>query len=201
MHLHGHLRKKELLPVVIFMFSKKRCEENAGTLTNTDLCSWAEKSEVHVAVERALSRLKGSDKKLPQIGRMRELLSCGIGVHHRGLLSIVKELVEILFAQGLVTILFVMEMFAMGVNMPAQSVVFSRIHKHDGHSFREIPYCPRVRTSQPTFRMLVSRKSMPPLSSPPLSPWTRSSEMARWRVKRCMLLSPHAVFTHRCPGG
>ncbi|KAJ2987960.1 hypothetical protein NUW54_g9269 [Trametes sanguinea] len=115
-HLLGHLRKKALLPVVIFTFSKKRCEENAGTLTNADLCTAVEKSEIHVAIEKALSRLKGSDRHLPQIRRMRDLLSRGIGVHHGGLLPIVKE----------------------GVNMPAKSVVFSHIRKHDGRSFRDI---------------------------------------------------------------
>jgi len=59
-HLLGHLRKKMLLPVVVFTLSKKRCEENAGTLTNQDLCTSAEKSEVHIAIEKALSRLKGT---------------------------------------------------------------------------------------------------------------------------------------------
>ncbi|KAG5731038.1 hypothetical protein E4T56_gene15574 [Termitomyces sp. T112] len=137
-HLVGHLRKKALLPVVIFTFSKKRCEENAGTLTNVDLCTSVEKSEVHVATEKALSRLKGSDKQLPQIGRMRDLLSRGIGVHHGGLLPLVKELVEILFARGLVKVLFATETFAMGVNMPAKCVVFSGIRKHDGRSFRDV---------------------------------------------------------------
>ena len=58
-HLLGHLQKKGLLPVVVFTFSKKKCEENAATLTNADLCSSVEKSEVHVAMEKALSRLKG----------------------------------------------------------------------------------------------------------------------------------------------
>ena len=58
-HLLGHLRKKALLPVVVFTFSKKKCEENAATLTNADLCTSVEKSEVHVAIEKALSRLKG----------------------------------------------------------------------------------------------------------------------------------------------
>ncbi|CDO73133.1 hypothetical protein BN946_scf185007.g187 [Trametes cinnabarina] len=137
-HLLGHLRKKALLPVVIFTFSKKRCEENAGTLTNADLCTAVEKSEIHVAIEKALSRLKGSDRQLPQIRRMRDLLSRGIGVHHGGLLPIVKEVVEILFARGLVKVLFATETFAMGVNMPAKSVVFSHIRKHDGRSFRDI---------------------------------------------------------------
>lgn len=137
-HLLGHLRKKALLPVVVFTFSKKRCEENAATLTNADFSTALEKSEVHVAVEKALSRLKGSDKKLPQIGRMRDLLSRGIGVHHGGLLPLVKELVEIFFARGLVKILFATETFAMGVNMPAKCVVFSNIRKHDGRNFRDI---------------------------------------------------------------
>ncbi|KAF8910025.1 ATP-dependent RNA helicase [Gymnopilus junonius] len=137
-HLLGNLRKKNLLPVVVFTFSKKRCEENAATLTNVDLCTSVEKSEIHVAVEKALSRLKGSDKKLPQIVRTRDLLSRGIGIHHGGLLPLVKELVEILFARGLVKILFATETFAMGVNMPAKCVVFSSIRKHDGRSFRDI---------------------------------------------------------------
>ncbi|KAG6335915.1 hypothetical protein ID866_3169 [Astraeus odoratus] len=80
----------------------------------------------------------GSDKKLPQIGRMRSLLSRGIGVHHGGLLPIVKEVVEILFARGLVKVLFATETFAMGVNMPAKCVVFSHTRKHDGKAFRQI---------------------------------------------------------------
>lgn len=58
-HLIGHLRKKELLPVVVFTFSKKRCEENAATLTNLDICTSVEKSKVHVVIDQALSRLKG----------------------------------------------------------------------------------------------------------------------------------------------
>ena len=55
----GNLKKKALLPVVVFTLSKKRCEENAATLTNLDLCTSTEKSEVHVAIEKALGRLKG----------------------------------------------------------------------------------------------------------------------------------------------
>ncbi|KAF9531825.1 antiviral helicase [Crepidotus variabilis] len=137
-HLLAHLKKKALLPVVIFTFSKKRCEENAGTLTNQDLCTSVEKSEIHVAVEKALARLRGSDRKLPQIARTRDLLSRGIGIHHGGLLPLVKELVEILFARGLVKVLFATETFAMGVNMPARCVVFSNMRKHDGRSFRDI---------------------------------------------------------------
>ena len=58
-HLLGNLRKQNLLPVVVFTFSKKRCEEHAGTLTNQDFCTASEKSEVHITINKALSRLKG----------------------------------------------------------------------------------------------------------------------------------------------
>jgi antiviral helicase SKI2 len=74
-----------LLPVIIFTFSKKKCEEYAGSLSNIDLTSGAsEKSAVHLFIEKSLSCLKGSDKELPQIQRMRDLLSRGIAVHHGG---------------------------------------------------------------------------------------------------------------------
>ncbi|WRT70395.1 uncharacterized protein IL334_007393 [Kwoniella shivajii] len=136
-HLINYLKKNNLLPVVSFVFSKKRCEEYAQTLS-MDLNSAKEKSEVHTTWERALTRLKGSDKTLPQILRMRDLLSRGIGVHHGGLLPLVKEVVELLFSRGLVKVLFATETFAMGVNMPAKCVVFSGIRKHDGQSFRNL---------------------------------------------------------------
>lgn len=58
-HLLALLRKENLLPVVVFTLSKKRCEENAATLTNADICNVVEKSEVHIAIERALNRLTG----------------------------------------------------------------------------------------------------------------------------------------------
>ncbi|KAF7727737.1 hypothetical protein EC973_007196 [Apophysomyces ossiformis] len=137
-HLIGLLNKKSLLPVVIFTFSKKRCEEYASSLSKTDLCTSLEKSEIHVFIERSLVRLRGTDKELPQILRMRDLLSRGIAVHHGGLLPIIKEIVEILFARGLVKVLFATETFAMGVNMPARSVVFSGLRKHDGRGFRDL---------------------------------------------------------------
>jgi antiviral helicase SKI2 len=90
-HLVHHLRREKLLPVVIFVFSKRRCEENAAVLTNIDLCTASEKSEVHIVVEKSIARLKVEDRGLPQIRRIRDLLSRGVAVHHGGLLPIVKE--------------------------------------------------------------------------------------------------------------
>lgn len=137
-HLIQFLRRQTLLPACIFVFSKKRCEENADALSNQDFCTASEKSHIHMIIEKSVARLKPEDRVLPQIIRLRELLGRGIAVHHGGLLPIVKELVEILFAQTLVKVLFATETFAMGLNLPTRTVVFSGYRKHDGHSFRNL---------------------------------------------------------------
>jgi antiviral helicase SKI2 len=137
-HLVQFLKKQSLLPACIFVFSKKRCEENADALSNQDFCTAQEKSHIHMIIQKSIARLRPEDRVLPQIIRLRELLSRGIAVHHGGLLPIVKEIVEILFAQTLVKILFATETFAMGLNLPTRTVVFSGYRKHDGHSFRNL---------------------------------------------------------------
>ncbi|KAJ3271047.1 hypothetical protein HDV01_007128 [Terramyces sp. JEL0728] len=138
-NLISYLKKKSLLPVIVFAFSKKKCEEYAQALTNMDLSTGAsEKAQIHIFIENSIACLKGGDKELPQILRMRDLLSRGIAVHHSGLLPILKEIVEILFTRGLVKVLFATETFAMGVNAPARSVVFAMIRKHDGQNFRQL---------------------------------------------------------------
>ncbi|KAJ5281701.1 hypothetical protein N7478_007073 [Penicillium angulare] len=137
-HLVSHLRSKDLLPGCIFVFSKKRCEENADSLSNQDFSNATEKSLTHMFIEKSLTRLKPEDRTLPQVIRLRELLSRGVAVHHGGLLPIMKEVVEILFAKGLVKCLFATETFAMGLNLPTRTVVFSGFRKHDGKSFRDL---------------------------------------------------------------
>ncbi|XP_013915981.1 PREDICTED: helicase SKI2W, partial [Thamnophis sirtalis] len=132
------LRKKDQLPVVAFTFSRNRCDENASMLTTIDLTTATEKSEIHVFFQKCISRLKGTDRQLPQVLHMVDLLKRGIGVHHSGILPILKEVVEMLFSKGLVKILFATETFAMGVNMPARTVVFNSVRKHDGANFRDL---------------------------------------------------------------
>jgi antiviral helicase SKI2 len=137
-HLVQYLKKETLLPACIFVFSKKRCEENAEALSNQDFCTATEKSAIHMIIEKSIARLKPEDRILPQIVRLRDMLGRGIAVHHGGMLPIVKEVVEILFAQTLVKVLFATETFAMGLNLPTRTVVFSGYRKHDGHSFRNL---------------------------------------------------------------
>ncbi|GAV74483.1 DEAD domain-containing protein/Helicase_C domain-containing protein/DSHCT domain-containing protein/rRNA_proc-arch domain-containing protein [Cephalotus follicularis] len=132
------LNKKSLLPVIIFCFSKNRCDKYADSIQGTDLTSNSEKSEIRIFCDKAFSRLKGSDRYLPQIVRVQNLLHRGIGVHHAGLLPIVKEVVEMLFCRGVIKVLFSTETFAMGVNAPARTVVFDTLRKFDGREYRQL---------------------------------------------------------------
>lgn len=132
------LETKSLLPVVIFTFSRKRCDDNINLLSSLDLNTQAEKSRAHVFIRKALTCLKHDDQNIPQIVHLSESLTRGIGVHHSGILPIMKEIIELLFQQSLIKILFATETFAMGINMPARTVVFDSIRKHDGQKFRPL---------------------------------------------------------------
>jgi len=127
-----HLEQLSLLPVICFTFSRRRCDANARMLQSLDLTTGEEKSRIHKFVTRSLDRFKESDRKLRQVVALKEMLKRGFGVHHSGVLPLLKEITEILFCDGLVKVLFATETFAMGVNMPARSVVFDSVKKHDG---------------------------------------------------------------------
>eukprot|EP00914_Ancora_sagittata_P031678 GHVO01064173.1.p1 GENE.GHVO01064173.1~~GHVO01064173.1.p1 ORF type:complete len:998 (+),score=151.22 GHVO01064173.1:303-3296(+) len=131
------LEAEDKLPVVIFCFSRLKCETYSISMPKLDFVTNSiDRSKIHVFVRDSLATLSEEDRALPQIQIVASLLERGIGVHHGGLLPIVKEVVEILFSRGLVRALFATETFAMGVNMPARSVVFSSVRKHDGRKFR-----------------------------------------------------------------
>ncbi|XP_033951024.1 superkiller complex protein 2 isoform X1 [Pseudochaenichthys georgianus] len=132
------LSQRQQTPVVAFTFSRTRCDDNARSLDSMDMTTSIEKAEIHSFFQKSVSRLRGADRQLPQILLMRDLLKRGVAVHHSGILPILKEVIEMLFSRGLVKVLFATETFAMGVNMPARTVVFDSIRKHDGTGFRNL---------------------------------------------------------------
>ena len=84
----------------------------------------------------AQARDDAKHKHLPQVDNILPLLRRGIGIHHGGLLPILKEVVEILFQAGLLKVLFSTETFSMGLNMPCKTTVFTSVKKWDGENFR-----------------------------------------------------------------
>ena len=129
---------KNFNPVIMFSFSKRECEAYALQMSKMSFNDDSEKAMVARVFESALQTLSDEDKQLPQITHLLPLLQRGIGVHHSGLLPILKETIEILFQEGLIKVLFATETFSIGLNMPAKTVVFSKVRKFDGVTFRWI---------------------------------------------------------------
>ncbi|KAK9269473.1 hypothetical protein L1049_001248 [Liquidambar formosana] len=132
------IMERKFQPVIIFSFSRRECEQHAMSMSKLDFNTKEEKDVVEQVFRNAILCLNEEDRNLPAIELMLPLLQRGIAVHHSGLLPIIKELVELLFQEGLVKALFATETFAMGLNMPAKTVVFTAVKKWDGDSHRYI---------------------------------------------------------------
>ncbi|CAM9636261.1 unnamed protein product [Ectocarpus sp. 13 AM-2016] len=129
---------RSLDPAIVFSFAKKECEGNALQMSKLDFNDDSEKLLVEQVFGNAMESLADEDRQLPQVEAILPLLKRGVGIHHGGLLPILKEVIEILFQEGLIKILFATETFSIGLNMPARTVVFTNTRKFDGQDFRWI---------------------------------------------------------------
>lgn len=117
------------LPALFFVFSRKLCSEYAKKV-NTTLITSSESADVRHIISFHLHRYP----ELQHISQYHELVSLlekGVAYHHSGLLPILKEIIEILFSRGFVKVLFATETFAVGINMPTKTVVFTGYRKYD----------------------------------------------------------------------
>ena len=105
-------------------------------MNKEDFTDDVEKDLITQVYNNAIESLGEDDRKLPQVEALLPLLKRGIGIHHGGLLPILKEVTEILFSESLVKALFDTETFSIGINMPAKTVVFTNTRKWDGKDFR-----------------------------------------------------------------
>ena len=131
---------RSLDPLIIFSFSRRACESYAGALTRgtkaVTFNSESEAATVEAVFTRAVALLAPEDASLKAVAAMLPMLRAGVGVHHSGLLPMLKELVELLFQEGLIKVLCATETFAMGLNMPARTVAFTELRKWDGECTR-----------------------------------------------------------------
>lgn len=128
--LIGRLDEKTLLPALFFVFSRKDCERYAGKVEHTLLDS-SDTAAVRHIIDFHLHRYGDGLRQMPQYNTLRSLLERGIAFHHSGVLPILKEMVEILFGKGYIKVLFATETFAVGINMPTKTVVFTGYRKFD----------------------------------------------------------------------
>jgi superfamily II RNA helicase len=116
-------------PALFFVFSRKQCESFADQVT-ADLLTSSETADVQHIVKFHL-RNHSELQTIPAFHRLFDLLRKGIAFHHSGMIPILKEIVEILFDKGFIKILFATETFAVGINMPTKTVVFTSYRKYD----------------------------------------------------------------------
>ena len=125
------LQKKNKLPALFFIFSRKRCEEYAHKI-QVSLNTASEQNQVEKIIDQQIRILANPDIYLenPKLYELKKLLVKGIAIHHSGLIPIYKEIIEILYSKGLIKILLATETFAVGVNMPTKTVIFTGFEKY-----------------------------------------------------------------------
>lgn len=129
---------KNYHPVIIFSFNRRECEEYANEVSSMNFNTKEEAENVSNIFNNAVANLSESDRQLPQIQHILPFLRNGIGIHHSGLLPILREVIELLFQEELLKVLFATETFSIGLNMPARTVVFTSVRKFDGTNNRWI---------------------------------------------------------------
>ena len=133
-------KANNMIPAIVFSFSRKDCEVYAkkSSVSDLDFTTPEEKEAIQAVFDNAIALLSEEDRQLPPVTSVLPMLRAGIGVHHSGLLPVVKELVELLFQEQLLKVLFATETFAIGLNMPARTVVFTQLRKFDGEETRVV---------------------------------------------------------------
>ena len=134
-----HLRQEKQFPCLYFCFSRKGCEENAKSLAFGSQLQLLDEEQTIQILQQFDELCRQFDIAAEKkIAEFRELVSCGIAYHHAGMLPTLKEVVERLFTSGLIQFLFTTETFAVGINMPACTVIFDSLEKFDGIGFRHL---------------------------------------------------------------
>ena len=137
-----YLNNNDMLPALCFIFSRKKVEIAAKEI-NFSLFDPEDKmpniieNECKQILIRKLPNYK-EYLKLPEYIELIELLKKGVAIHHAGIMPILREIVELLFEKNYIKLLFATETFAVGINMPTKTVIFTSLYKFDGNGQRPL---------------------------------------------------------------
>jgi superfamily II RNA helicase len=129
------LKRINRLPAIYFVLNRMMTEKYAESVPY-NMLTHEETAQVTYIFNKHLHPYKNTLEKTEQWHMIYKLVSKGIAVHHSGIIPLLKEVVEVLFSQGLIKILFATETFAIGVNMPTKAVIFTSLEKYDGSNNR-----------------------------------------------------------------
>ncbi|NEQ99237.1 MAG: DEAD/DEAH box helicase [Cyanothece sp. SIO2G6] len=127
----SHLHKRDLLPAIYFIFSRKGCDKAINEIGAMSLVNPVEKADLKQQIDDFLARTPDGVRE----GHLQPLYR-GIAAHHAGILPAWKSLVEELFQQGLIKVVFATETLAAGINMPARTTVISSLSKRTDRGHR-----------------------------------------------------------------
>lgn len=134
-----YMVQNNMLPAICFVLSRKSLEEcakeiNAVLLEDDSKVPYIVRREC----EQIIRKLPNYQEylELPEYLMMVSLLEKGIGIHHAGIMPVLREMVELLFSKGWIKLLFATETFAVGINMPTKTVLFTSVQKFDGSGMR-----------------------------------------------------------------
>ncbi len=132
--LAEYLLKNDKLPCIYFCFSRKRCEVLASEIYHFNFLNNKEKKEIEQYFLFLVDKFR--IYRNSHINYLFPLIKRGIAYHHAGLLPSLKEIIERLFTTGLIKFIFTTETFALGINMPARTVIFDSLTKYYGRYTR-----------------------------------------------------------------
>ncbi|MGC4174026.1 DEAD/DEAH box helicase [Demequina sp.] len=134
------LDRNGLLPCIVFVFSRAGCEDAVDQVfaAGLRLTSGPERDLIREIVDERCSAMPAEDLGALGFTAWRERLEAGLAAHHAGLIPLFKEVVEELFAQGLIKVVYATETLALGINMPARSVVLEKLVKWDGKAHQDL---------------------------------------------------------------
>jgi len=137
--LTEYLRENEMLPAIGFVFSRKNVEACAKEITTNLL---EDDSKVPYIMRRECEQIirKFPNFKeyleLPEYNELVSLLEKGIGIHHSGMIPVLREIVELMISKRYIKLLFATESFAIGLDCPIKTAVFTSLTKFDGSGMR-----------------------------------------------------------------
>ena len=137
--LVSYLKENEMLPAIVFVFSRKSVEQCAHEIT-TNLLEDDSKVPYTIAreCEQIIRRFPNYKEylHLPEYVDLVKLLEKGIGIHHSGMMPVLREIVELMISKKYIKLLFATESFAIGLDCPIKTAVFSSLKKFDGVGLR-----------------------------------------------------------------
>jgi superfamily II RNA helicase len=136
-----YLVQHEMLPALCYVFSRKQLEKCAEELT-TNLTEFDSKVAYTIdrECEQIIRKIPNFQEylQLPEYLNLIKLLRKGVGIHHAGMMPILREIVELLFARGFIKILFCTETMSVGINLPVKTTIFTDIVKYNGEVNRPL---------------------------------------------------------------